>query len=325
MSKPRLIISLIVAAIIVAGLIMGWCWWAPVGAGDQQNFTVRSGETISSIAKHLKDSDLIRSVWGFKFYLKLTGKVIVQPGVYQLQPNYWLPKVANTIASGSTANVMVTIPEGYTLQQIVDLLADKQVTDPEQFVVASKTLSLDYEFLKDKPTDASMEGFLFPDTYRLIKGDATEAVKAMLDNFGAKYKSEMEPSLGERSLYKIVTIASLIEKEAKTQADREQIAAVIYNRLDANMRLDIDATVRYAINDWKKALTKEDLSVDSPYNTRRVSGLPPTPICNPGLASIKAALNPPKSDYYYYLTDYQGVTHCAKTLAEHNANKLKYL
>jgi len=211
------------------------------------------------------------------------------------------------------------------LAQIADALSTKGVASVDEFTEALKTFAPDYEFFKSKPATNSIEGFLFPDTYRLIKGEPTEAIRMMLDNFGVKYKDEIKPNLGDKNLYEVMIVASLIEKEAKTQTDREQIAAVLYNRLAEGMRLDVDATVRYAINDWKRALTKEDLSIDSPYNTRRYGGLPPTPICNPGLATIKAALNPPQSDYYYYLTDYQGVTHYAKTLAEHNANKLKYL
>lgn len=311
------------------GLLSWWSLWAPVSFGARGRdimITVKSGESISAIANDLQQQGLIRSIWGFKVYLKLTGRVIVQPGIYgPLYSNYSLPKIAGMIASGSTANVTVTIPEGYTFAQIATLFAAKNIGGVDEFKAKAQAIPKDYEFLKDKPTDASLEGFLFPDTYRLIKGDVTGAIKMMLDNFGAKYQTDIKSQLGSKNLYKVLIIASLVEKEAKTQTDREQISAVLWNRLDAGMRLDVDATVRYAINDWTKALTKEDLSIDSPYNTRRVGGLPPTPICNPGLAAIKAALQPPPSDYLYYLTDYQGVTHYAKTLKEHTDNKLKYL
>ncbi|OGB74845.1 hypothetical protein A2810_01860 [candidate division Kazan bacterium RIFCSPHIGHO2_01_FULL_49_10] len=336
MPRTYWIIAISLGAVVVAVAITllviwfpasspGWLLARRAGSAVDQRFTVRSGETISVIADNLKAAGLIRSAWGFKLYLKLSGKVIVQPGLYQLSPAYPLPRVANIIASGSTANVTVTIPEGYTLAQIIDTLVAKEVAVATEFTAALKDFAPDYEFFKSKPADKSLEGFMFPDTYRLIKGEPTEAIRMMLDNFGVKYKDEIKPRLGDKNLYEVMIIASLVEKEAKTQTDREQITAVLYNRLEAGMRLDVDATVRYAINDWKKALTKEDLSIDSPYNTRRVSGLPPTPICNPGLAAIKAALNPPDSDYYYYLTDYDGITHYAKTLKEHTDNKLKYL
>lgn len=316
----------IVAAILAAIILVFYLTLlAPVGAGETRNFTVRSGETITAIADNLRQEKLIRSAWGFKFYLKLTGKVIVQPGAYQISPTYSTPRVANVIASGDTANVMVTIPEGYTLGQIAELMEAKEIAAKDEFIKLASDFPPDYEFSKYRPIGHSLEGFLFPDTYRLIKGDATSAVQAMLDNFGVKFKNEIKDTLGDRDLYPILIVASMVEREAKTQEDREQIAAVLFNRLGAGMRLDVDATVRYITGNWKDPITRADLASDSPYNTRRFVGLPPGPICNPGLAAIKAALNPPASDYYYYLTDFEGITHYAQTLTEHNQNKLKYL
>jgi len=298
---------------------------APAGSGELQHFTVQSGETITSIANRLKQDGLIKSVWGFKLYLKVTGKVIVHPGVYEVSPTYGAPRIAGIVASGETANITVTIPEGYTLKQITALMASKEIATEEEFLDIATDFPPDHEFSKYRPPGSSLEGFLFPDTYRLIKGDATSAIRIILDNFEVKYKNELKDSLGDRNLYPILIVASLIEREAKIQEDREQIAAVLYNRLEAGMRLDVDATVRYLTNNWEDLLTRQDLAIDSPYNTRKYAGLPPGPICNPGLASIKAALNPPASDYYYYLTDFEGITHYAETLQEHNENKVKYL
>lgn len=298
---------------------------APIYSDQVKHFTVQPGESITAIANHLKQEDLIKSVWGFKFYLKVSGKIIVQPGIYELSTNYSVPRIANIIASGNTANVNVTIPEGYTLDQIANLIATKGVAAKAEFVSAATNFPPDYGFLKSRPAGASLEGFLFPDTYRLIKGDTVSALRLMLNNFEVKYQIEIAPSLGDRNLFNILIMASMIEREAKTQPDREQIAAVLYNRLAKNMRLDVDATVRYLTGNWKDPITKTDLAIDSPYNTRLHAGLPPGPICNPGLASIKAAMNPPDSDYYYYLTDFEGIIHYAKTLTEHNENKLRYL
>jgi len=298
---------------------------ASVGAGETQRFTIQSGQTITAIATNLKQDNLIKSVWGFKFWLKLTDKVIVQPGSYEISPAYNTPKIADIIASGDTANVTVTIPEGFTLTQIANLLKQKEVATQEDFLAVANDFPPDYEFSKYRPAGQSLEGFLFPDTYQLIKGDATAVIRIMLDNFGAKYRNEIKSDLGDKDLYEILTIASMVEREAKTQEDREQITAVLYNRLQTGMRLDVDATIRYITGNWQDPITRTDLAIDSPYNTRKYAGLPPGPICNPGLASIKAALNPPSSDYYYYLTDFEGITHYAETLKEHNENKLRYL
>lgn len=315
------------AALLVVVMIIAFysALLAPVGSGVVQHFTVQSGETVTSIANHLKQERLIRSVWGFKFYLKLTGKVIVHPGVYEVSPAYGVPEIAGIVASGETANVTMTVPEGYTLAQVAALMVNKEITTKEEFLNIVTDFPPDHEFSKHRPPGSSLEGFLFPDTYRLIKGDATAAIRMMLDNFEVKYKTDIKDDLGDRDLYPILIIASLIEREARIQEDREQISAVLYNRLEAGMRLDVDATVRYIANNWEDPLTREELAIDSPYNTRKYAGLPPGPICNPGLASIKAALNPPTSDYYYYLTDFEGITHYSKTLQEHNENKVKYL
>lgn len=315
----------------VAGCLVALVWFiyfltlSPVGTGKSKQFTIQPGASITSIAKNLQQEGLIKSVGGFKFYLKLTGKVIVQPGAYEISPNFSAPRIANLVANGNTANSTIVIPEGYTLDQISTLMAEKGIATKSEFQTAAENFPPDYGFMKSKPTTSSLEGFLFPDTYRLLKGDAVSAIRMMLNNFETKYKSDIAPTLGDRNFYNILIVASLIEREAKAQTDREQISAVLYNRLAEGMRLDVDATVRYLTGNWKDPITKTDLAIKSPYNTRLHAGLPPGPICNPGLASIKAAMDPPDSDYYYYLTDFEGITHYAKTLQEHNENKLRYL
>lgn len=324
----KLLYGGILGLIVLAGLAGGYYFWlGPVGgSGQPQHFIVQSGESISSIAGRLEKDQLIKSAWAFKAYLKITGKIIIQPGTYDLSPVQSLPRIANLIASGNTANVTLTIPEGYTLAQIAEQVGQKNIASADEFLKIVNDFPADYDFLQLRPAGKkSLEGFLFPDTYRLIKGDPVLAVRQMLDNFGSKYRSDIKPNLGERNLYEVLTIASMIEREAQKDEDRYLISGVIYNRLNAGVRLDIDATVRYVINNWKDPLTQKDLGVDSPYNTRRYVGLPPGPICNPGLASIKAAINPAVHKYYYYLTDAEGITHYAKTLAEHNANKVNYL
>jgi len=312
--------------IIIGGLTAYVLWLAPVGSNQPpSHFTVQLGEGIGSIADRLQSDKLIKSAWAFKAYLKLTGKIIVQPGTYDISPTCSLMSVANLIASGNTANVNITIPEGYTTVQIVDQLAQKNITTKEAFLEIVNNFPPDYDFLKSRPAKRSLEGFLFPDTYRFIKGDPTVAVRQMLENFSSKYNSDIKQDLGDKSLYDILIIASMIEREAQKDEDRYLISGVISNRLKIGMKLDIDATVRFIVDNWKDPLTQAQLTIDSPYNTRKYAGLPPGPICNPGLAAIKAALHPAEHKYYYYLTDPEGVTHYAKTLAEHNNNKVKYL
>lgn len=317
----------VVAMVVLSTIwLLYFCLLASVdNKYETRHFTVQSGQSVTSIAETLRQEGFIKSIWGFKAWLKITGKIIVQPGSYELSSSYNTPKVAGIIASGDTANAVITIPEGYTLKQIAKLLENKDIASEAEFLKITNNFPPDYEFSKYWKSNQTLEGFLFPDTYKLIKGDVLMAVRVMLDNFGVKFKNEIKADLKDRDLYKILTIASMVEREAKTQEDREQIAAIIYNRLDIGMRLDVDATVRYITGDWINPISRTDLAIDSPYNTRKYAGLPPGPICNPGLASIKAALNPPSSDYYYYLTDFEGITHYSKTLEEHNRNKVEFL
>ncbi len=319
---------LIGVGVICLGLAGGYfVWLSPAGGNTQsKHFIVQSGEGISTIANRLDKDGLIKSSAAFKVYLKLTGQIIVQPGTYELSSSQSLPSIANRIASGNTANVSLTIPEGYTMAQIADQIAQKNISSKEDVLKIMNDFPPDYDFLGFRPfTQKSLEGFLFPDTYRFIKGDPTLAIRQMLDNFGSKYRADIKPELAGKNLYDVLIIASLVEREAQKAEDRPLIAGVIYNRLKIGMKLGIDATVRYIINNWKDPLTVADLNIDSPYNTRKYAGLPPGPICNPGLAAIEAALNPTEHKYYYYLTDPEGVTHYAKTLEEHNQNKVRYL
>lgn len=320
--------GLISIGVIIIGILVYYFWASPVTFGSKttKQFTVQSGDSIGVIATNLQEEKLIRSGAAFKAYLKITGQIIVQPGNYSLSSGWSVMQIANFVANGVTSNVNITIPEGWTTSQIARAAEDKEVVETsEELLDIINNFPPDYDFLKSRPANASLEGFLFPDTYRFIKGNPTLLVRQILENFGSKYNVEIKPYLEDKNLYEVLIVASMIEREAQKDKDRYLISGVIKNRLDIGMRLDIDATVRFVINNWENPLTRDDLSTDSPYNTRRYGGLPPGPICNPGLASIKAALSPTEHDYYYYLTDLTGVTHYAKTAFEHNANKVKYL
>lgn len=236
-------------------------------------------------------------------------------------------QIADIMGSGNTATTSVTIPEGYTVKQIANLLEKKGLGSADQFVKATTTWSGDEEFLKTRTKKNSLEGYLFPDTYRINKGTpAEDIISMMLNNFERRLAPlQTQISANKRSLNEIIILASLVEDEARTETNRKLVAQVLLNRLAKPMRLDVDATVRYLTDNWTKPITKADLAINSPYNTRKVSGLPPTPICNPSLMSIKAVLSPSPTNALYYLTDKDGVMHYANTLDQHNANKAKYL
>lgn len=309
--------------IIITGLLIFWLWWSqalnPPLPDDKTPvlFTIESGENIRSIADRLQKENLIRSSVAF-FLLARFGGVAdnIQAGEFRLTRNVDMYEIADSLTHG-TVDVQITIPEGWRNEEIALKLA-QVLSIPEN------------EFLKE-----SREGFMFPDTYLLPKEASAALVsKIFLDNFNKKV-TEKELTLAKQknlTLEELINIASLVEREAKFDEDRPLIASVILNRLKIGMKLDIDASVQYALgyqsaekNWWKKELTVEDLEIDSPYNTYKNPGLPPTPIANPGLEAILAVLTSPKTDYLYYIADKTGKSHFAVSFDEHARNIAKYL
>ena len=229
--------------------------------------------------------------------------------------------------SGSSAalTVDVTIPEGFTMEQIFRRLEENEVCSFEDLMDAAANYKFNYSFLDDAPEgDASrLEGFLFPDTYQFYVGmQASSAINKFLVVFHSRYDSDMINQSNNRgmSIKDVVTVASLIEREAASDKERGLIASVIYNRLAAGMPLGIDASILYLHQDHEGAPTADMLAEESPYNTRLYSGLTPTPISNPGLASLNAALNPDTTNYYYYALDTATGEHRFFATANEHAN-----
>ncbi len=278
------------------------------------------------IAKILDKNHVISSAFLFdRFVASVGGDKELNSGKYELNSKMDYRSILYTLQRVSTfrETVNVTIPEGYTLKQISELLDEKLVCTPEQFYNAVKSYDFDYDFVKALPeSDNRLEGYLFPDTYQFyVNDDAVNVLKKFLDNFNKKVTKDMRSLAEERgeSIQDLITIASLIEREAKLPDERERIAGVIYNRLSSSKYpyLNIDATIQYVVG-HKEQLTQEDLKIDSPYNTYTHKGLPPGPIANPGMECILAALNPEDSSYYFYVAKPDGSHIFSKTLEEHN-------
>jgi UPF0755 protein len=313
----------ILFCIIIFGVILLALWWKQaIKPGDLSNtapvkFTVSSGESSRSIAERLYKAGLIRSTVAFFLLARFGGfSDKIQAGDFVLNPSMDLLTVSNTLTHG-TVDISVTIPEGWRDEEIALRLA--------------QTLNIpETEFTKN-----AREGYMFPDTYRIPKDSSAAAVvQVMTDNFNHKVTTDIIDKAAGRGLTRdqLVIIASLVEREAKFDADRPLIASVILNRMKIGMKLDIDATIQYALGYqaadkswWKKELTQEDLQVDSPFNTYLNPGLPPGPIANPGKSAIQAVVNAPENDYLYYIADKNGNSHFAATLEEQNANIAKYL
>jgi UPF0755 protein len=325
--------KVILTTVILGGLavvLLGTYFWlfAPANyRGKEYLFTVPSGQSVAQIIEGLHSQGFVRSMFGTRLAFVISGGQIVQAGTYNISPRMDVWQIAQIMTSGDTAVAGVTIPEGYTVAQIAATLDQKGVIGQAVFIQAVSSYPANEDFLKSRTKTDSLEGYLFPDTYQINKGTpANDIISLMLNNFQrrlAPLQTQIDKS--GRSLNEIIILASLVEDEARTETNRKLVAQVLLNRLAKPMRLDVDATVRYITGNWTEPITKADLASNSPYNTRKFTGLPPTAICNPSLMSIKAVLLPSPTDALYYLTDKDGVMHYAKTLAEHNQNKAKYL
>lgn len=263
---------------------------------------------MSYVADQLKDNGIIKYKWLFKLFGSVyNADEKIDPGTYELKAIYDYKALVKKMTSGSAAMVTkkITFPEGYTMRQIFKKLNYEGVCDYDELMDAAANSTFNYSFLEgtEKGDANRLEGFLFPDTYEFYEGmPAATAINKLLEVFHYKMTAEMLEWQEESgyTMREIVTIASMIEKEAANDTERYTIASVIYNRLKKDWPLQIDSTTLYEYPDHEGAPTAEMLAKDSPYNTRISKGLPPSPICSPGITSIRAALQPSSTNYMYY-------------------------
>ncbi len=284
---------------------------------------------ISYVSDALKDAGLIQYQWLFELFCRIShADQKVTPGNYELKSSFdYRALIQNMrVGSGAAMTIDVTFPEGFTMEQIFRRLEEKEVCSYDDLMEAAANYKYNYSFLEgsEQGDPTRLEGFLFPDTYQFYIGmQASSAINKFLETFHYLLTADMLKQASDRNLNmkQIVTIASLIEKEAAVDVesnydDRALIASVIYNRFREGMTLGIDASILYVFPEHEGAPTGQMLAYDSPYNTRLYTGLPPTPICNPGLASIKAALNPESTNYYFYALNTETGRHEFFTTAE---------
>lgn len=286
--------------------------------------------TARQIAQQLKKEGLIYSENAFLVYIQKNNLANrLKAGHYRFSRSQRASEMADDIAQGRVVTVGFTIPEGYTLQQIGRLLVERKICTGEEWDAAVKA-DYPFDFLDTAPSEVNspLEGFLFPDTY-YVSEDCTvqQIIMHMLDNFKQVWDDQFAREAEQRGMdiRQVITMASLIEKEAMVAKERKIISGVIHNRLRKNMLLQIDATVLYCLPEHKEVVTYADLKVDSPYNTYRYPGLPPGPIANPGQASIEAALHPDRNDYLYYVATGDGSHHFSTNYEDHLQAKEKYI
>lgn len=298
--KLKIILILIIAfSIVAAGIlpIAKAVFWTKAGKDSQ--ITIKQGEGTREIADNLKKENIISSAWVFNAFI-LAKHWYLQTGVYRVTSKMNLIDIATLIHEGKVEEYLVTIPEGWRVKQIDDDLAAKDIIQKGDLTKIA----------------TANEGYLFPDTYRLLKDITAEQIKnLMMENFKKK-------TAGMKITPQTIILASIIEREAKFDEDRPKIAGVYLNRLDIGMRLEADPTIQYGKGSWDPIAVADYKNFESPYNTYLHAGLPPGPICNPGLKSIEAVLFPQKDGFLYFFTGADGHAVFSKTLEEQEA-KLK--
>ncbi len=329
-NKNIIVLSIILIAII-ALVISGKTYYTnslkPVASGTDvitKTIEIPKGSNIKHISKILKDEKLIRNNDIFNLYCKLNkmdGKL--KAGTYKISSNQSVSQIIEKLVSGKGEfdTVRFTIPEGYEIRQIIDKLEEQGLINRETFEKEIKEANFDFSFIADNQSVGyKLEGYLYPDTYEIFKGDSERRIiEIMLQRFDKVFTEEYKQRAKElnMSINDVITLASIIEREAKLDSDRKIISGVFYNRIKKQMMLQSCATVQYILKDRKEVLLYKDLEVESPYNTYKHQGLPPGPIASPGLESIQAALYPEQTDYLYFVADKDGSHVFTKTYKDH--------
>jgi len=329
MEKKKLFFILLLVICLLLFFIWQGIYLPKNPLGKEKIFTIEKGQGFFKISNSLEREGLIRNRFYFNLYLVLTGNYKrLQPGNYLLSPSMKIPEIAKKFVLGDVIKGKITIIEGWNLKEIAQYLGERGFSQEEFFELVKKDFSGEFNFLKDKPQGLDLEGYLFPDTYEIGKRESLEEiVRKMLKNSDKKLNLELREEINRqgKTIFEIVTMASMIEKEVKIFEDKKLVSGILWKRLENGIPLQIDATITYITGKKTTEIPLEDLQIDSPYNTYKYKGLPLGPISNPGLDSILAGIYPEESEYLYYLSTPEGKTIFSKTLEEHNLAKAKYL
>lgn len=299
-----------------------------------QTVVIMKGDNALVAGEKLAKAGVISGKYYLAYYLWKKNQLhSLVAGVYIFKPGVKIPEVARIISGGEVAStaVAITFPEGWTAKEMAERLNGNGFSGEEFLSIVnnpSQKLKDEFTFLKEIPKGGTLEGYLFPDTYYFAKdASAEEVARKMLKNFDAKISDNMRMDITDqkKSLYEILVMASIIEKEAKFTDEMKTVGSVFYNRLAIGQRLQSDATLEYVLGDKKIQHSVEETKNSSPYNTYQVQGLPPGPVSNPGINALNAAIYPEQTEYFYFLTDLKTKkTVFSKTFEEHVANKSKY-
>lgn len=322
-------ITIVLLILLVVGYI--YIQIGPYNKNSKKDILVEipNGATLTKVSSILEENKLIKNKVLFKVVSKFKeDNNGVKAGKYLLSQKYSNSEILDILISGKTYNdgIKVTIPEGSTYKEVIKYLTNKKIGKAEvyeELINNPKEFYDKYKFLDEKDI-TTLEGFLYPDTYYFEKDmSEKDVISAMLKRFSEVYTPELKEKQKKMglTLQQVINMASIIEKEAVKDVDRPKIAGVFYNRLEIGMPLQSDATIQYIFDERKHIVSYSDLKIDSPYNSYLNKGLPPTPIANPGIKSIEAALEPEDNDYLYFVATVDGGNNYSKTYDEH----LKYV
>lgn len=337
---------LIFLILITVALIGGWLVFGPASSdANEKVFVIAKGEKVSEISQRLKEQNFIKNKFVFEVYIWLNNlQSKFQPGEHKLRQNMNFWEIARVLTKASGPEERdIKIIEGWDNREIAEYLEKEGIVEKDVFLETIKNQEPvgNYGFLEDRPEGATLEGYLFPDTYRIYKeipkellGDrdreaalAEHIIGKMLDNFDKKLTAGLREEIvrQKKTIFEIVTMASILEKEVKSDEDRAMVADIFWRRLKAGMPLQADSTVNYATGKSAARASLNDIGIDSLYNTYKYKGLPKGPIGNPGLGAIKAAIYPKSNNFWYFLTTDDGKVIYSRNFEEHKTNKAKYL
>ncbi len=327
----------LIIAIILFSFIYSRAINSSAGKGDDLNFIIERGDSVNVIAENLKEEALIKSGLVFKIYVKLSGKQSdFKEGVYTLSPEMSVKNIVETLTPRVSLKPeeWITFVEGWNLNDYARILDERGLISFDEFLDITgggslKDYSTYFSFLEDKPEGHSLEGYLFPDTYRFFYDSSPDdIIKRILSNFDKKLDLEIRDEIERqgKSIHEILTMASIIEKEVRSDDDMRTVSGIFWNRIKNRQALESCATLAYILGENKDRYTYEETRIESPYNTYMNRGLPPGPIANPGIRAIQAAVYPESTDYNYFLTDSETFeTIFSRTYEEHLRNRDKHI
>ena len=320
----RTLFKLIVLVLLGCALWFAWAVWLPVNPGDTKFVLLRPGWSTRHIAQTLQREGIIRSASAFLMVHYAKGEGSLKAGEYKFDVPANALEVRDRVLRGDVFARTVVVPEGYNIYDIAAVVEQAGLGSAADFLTAAQN---DLQLLRDiDPQAKSLEGYLFPDTYQFTRIDTVnEIAAAMVHRF--RQTAQKIGLLGRPDIHRIVTMASIVEKETAVAEERPLVASVYFNRLDRNMALGADPTVIYAAllgGRYRGTIYQSDLQFDSPYNTYKYPGLPPGPIANPGAASLQAAMHPAQSDFLYFVSDNNGHHRFARSAEEHDRNVAAY-